>query len=134
MKHQQKEAIRQLRQAGQSYAKIADLLGISENTVKSYCRRNELGGVSEGLSGSALATHCRHCGATVMQTPGKKARRYCSDKCRMLWWNAHPEAVTRKRLQIFTCKACGQIFEGYGKRDRKFCSRTCYGQARVVQA
>ena len=46
MNHQQKEDIRQMRAEGHSYAKIADRLGISENTVKSYCRRNNLGGVA----------------------------------------------------------------------------------------
>ena len=40
----QKQNIANMRRNGASYAKIAAALDISENTVKSYCRRNNLGG------------------------------------------------------------------------------------------
>ena len=40
MNTSQKQRIEFLRDKGESYASIADDLGISENTVKSYCRRN----------------------------------------------------------------------------------------------
>jgi len=46
MKYLQKEQITQMRSEGFSYAKIAAALGISENTVKSFCRRNNLGGAA----------------------------------------------------------------------------------------
>ena len=39
----QKQRVEFLRAKGESYAAIADDLGISENTVKSYCRRNNIG-------------------------------------------------------------------------------------------
>ena len=39
----QKQQIEFLRDKGESYATIAYDLGISENTVKSYCRRNNIG-------------------------------------------------------------------------------------------
>ena len=38
-----KEQIHRMRGAGMGYAKIAASLGISENTIKSYCRRHNLG-------------------------------------------------------------------------------------------
>jgi uncharacterized protein YjcR len=41
----QKEQIHRMRSAGMGYAKIAASLGISENTIKSYCRRHNLGGI-----------------------------------------------------------------------------------------
>jgi uncharacterized protein YjcR len=41
----QKEQIHRMRSAGMGYAKIAASLGVSENTIKSYCRRNNLGGI-----------------------------------------------------------------------------------------
>ena len=41
----QKEQLRCLRSEGKSYSKIADCLGISENTIKSYCQRNNLRGM-----------------------------------------------------------------------------------------
>lgn len=133
MDHQQKEAIQQLRANGKSYTKIADTLGISENTIKSYCRRNNLRGAALTESKPGSFTYCRQCGAPLKQMAGKKQKQYCSDQCRMTWWNAHPEAVTHKSIRLFTCHTCGQSFVGYGKRERKFCSRACYGKSKVVR-
>lgn len=133
MKAQQKEAIQHLRAEGQSYSRIAYLLGLSVNTVQSYCRRNNLGGIALVEPERVAAIYCRHCGTMVKQTTGKKQKQYCSDQCRMAWWNAHPEAVNRKNVQHFTCETCGETFEGYGKRDRKYCSRACYGKAKAVR-
>lgn len=132
VKHQQKEAIQKLRIEGQSYTKIASILGISENTVKSYCRRNNLAGVVLVSPDPVTVIYCRQCGSIVNQKPGKKQKRYCSDQCRMTWWNAHPEAATRKSVQRFTCKTCNLDFQGYGNRARKYCSRACYGKSKVV--
>ncbi|MCI8790782.1 MAG: RNA polymerase subunit sigma-70, partial [Lachnospiraceae bacterium] len=36
----EKEKIRFLRMEGLGYGAVAERLGLSENTVKSYCRRN----------------------------------------------------------------------------------------------
>lgn len=133
MKHQQKVEIHQLREKGQSYVSIAGILGISVNTVKSYCRRNNLGGIALPTAEPMIETFCRQCGASLKQIPGKKQKRYCSDRCRMAWWNAHPEAVNHNNPREFTCQTCSRVFESYGKRERKFCSRACYGKSRVVQ-
>ena len=40
MTQQQKEQISKLRASGASFGKIASALGMSVNTVKSYCKRN----------------------------------------------------------------------------------------------
>ena len=69
----QKQRIDEMRRHGESYTKIAASLGLSENTIKSYCRRN--------------------------------------------------------LLKIDTCPQCGTAFQAYGNAKRKFCSRSCYGQA-----
>ena len=133
MNHQQKEDIRRMREEGQSYTKIAELLGISENTVKSYCRRNSLGGVALVASESVNGTYCHQCGAPITQTAGRKQKLYFSDKCRMAWWNAHPAAVNRKTIRHFNCKTCGRSFEGYGNRERKYCSTACYCKSKAVR-
>ena len=39
----QKEQIKTLRLQGIGYVKIGEMLGISDNTVRSFCRRNGLG-------------------------------------------------------------------------------------------
>ena len=44
MTDNQKAQIIKLRAAGNGYGKIAQTIGISVNTVKSFCRRNDING------------------------------------------------------------------------------------------
>ena len=125
----QKLRIEFLRCKGASYSAIAEDLGISENTVKSYCRRNHIGAAVKQEQPVAVNT-CANCGCPLRHTPGAKRKRFCSDKCRMVWWKAHPEAVDRKAVYSFACPTCGTEFEAYGNANRKYCSRACFGTAR----
>ena len=125
----QKQRIEFLRGKGESYAAIADNLGISENTVKSHCRRYNIG-VAIQQEQSVATNNCANCGCSLRYTPGAKQKRFCSDNCRMAWWNAHPEAVNRKAVYSFICPTCRESFETYGNANRKYCSRACFGVAR----
>ena len=44
MTNQQRNQIRTMRLQGAGYIKIGKILGISDNTVRSFCRRNGLDG------------------------------------------------------------------------------------------
>ena len=125
----QKQRIEILRGKGESYAAIAEELGISENTVKSYCRRNNIGIVIKQEQAAAINT-CANCGCPLTRMPGAKHKKFCSNGCRMAWWKAHPEAVDRKAVYRFVCPTCGELFEAYGNANRKYCSRACFGMAR----
>lgn len=134
MNHNQKEKVRQLREAGSNYAKIAQTLDLSENTVKSYCKRNNFIGKPKLMpAGDDVSlAHCSNCAAPLVQTAGRKAKKFCSDRCRMAWWNTHSCAMGRKGIRSFSCHTCGQHFEAYGKRERKYCSRACYGKSKAL--
>jgi len=134
MNQQQKDAIYELRAKGQSYTKIAGMLGISENTIQSFCRRNKLGGFAQPEAESVIGSFCKMCGVPLKQSQGKKPKQYCSDQCRMLWWNSHPEMIQRRTIMSSTCQNCGEKFDSYGKRTRKFCSLSCYRQSKAVQS
>lgn len=116
----QKEQIRTLRLQGFGYMKIGETLGISDNTVRSFCRRNGLGDAAKNT------VPCQQCGKLMKIVPKRKSRRFCSDACRTAWWNAHPDCVDRKAIYHFTCAACGEDFTAYGNSHRKYCSRACY--------
>lgn len=133
MTQQQKEIVIKMRREGCSYSRISKALGISKNTVKSFCRRNNLGGVTLKSHNQIDNAFCRQCGAPLTHTIGAKQKRFCSAKCRMAWWNAHPEAVNRKAIYTFTCAHCGAAFESYGNKHRKYCSRACYGKSKAVR-
>ena len=47
MTKHQREEIRRLRLAGNSYTQISDIVGLSRNTVKSVCQRNDFHSMAE---------------------------------------------------------------------------------------
>ena len=131
MTDRQIEQVHILRKQGIGYGKVAQMLGVSENTVKSYCRRNALTGSRSMAAGILLEEHfCPNCGMQVLQTAGRKEKRFCSDRCRNAWWNAHLGDVQRKAIYEFECAYCHQPFTAYGNANRKYCSHECYVKAR----
>lgn len=121
----QKSQITSLRAQGLGYKKIAQLIGLSVNTVKTYCKRNSLGGSVMTQPGSDEKV-CKCCGATLVQTLGRKRKVFCSDACRTKWWNAHPELVKHRGDRQTICGHCGQTFSVSKNSTRKYCSHTCY--------
>ena len=131
----QKQQIHFMRGKGESYAKIAGALGISINTVQSYCRRNNLtGNFPKSMPETVSPDFCKQCGKELVRKPGVKARKFCSDECCAAWWAAHPERLNRKALYSFTCPACGATFTAYGNSRRKYCSHACYVADRFGKA
>ncbi len=131
MTNEQKTLIAEMRKNGLGYIKIAQQLGISENTVKSFCRRNKLSANTvPTLDMSEDMKPCKCCGKPVKQNPGRKAKLFCSDKCRNTWWNAHLNEVKRKAMYEYTCPTCGKPFTAYGNANRKYCCHVCYVEDR----
>lgn len=126
MTKKEKESVRFLRGEGYGYLAIATRLGISLNTVKSFCRRNGLGGIAEKPDRQT----CRQCGKPLAQEPKRPARKYCSEACRRIWWKEHPHLVNKKAFYSLTCAHCGKEFQSYGNQKRKYCSHPCYIAAR----
>ena len=125
MTNQEKEQITALRSQGYGYKKIGQLMGLSVNTVKTYCKRNALGGTVANQPGSTEKV-CKCCGATLVQTPGRKRKIFCSAACRTKWWNAHPELVKHRGDHQVICGHCGQAFSVSKNSARKYCSHGCY--------
>ena len=116
------EILNIMRSRDKSAADIAIALGLSVNTVRSYIRRHP--------PKDTVEVGCRQSGKPVMQHKGRKAKYFCSDRCRNAWWNAHPEKVQRKAYYRLACRFCGKEFVSYGNKNRKYCSRLCYADAR----
>lgn len=119
-----------LRREGWGYKKISAALRVSTSTVKSFCRKEGLGGAL-AIPGHIIDdSHCRECGIPLIQTVGVKRRRFCSPECRVRWWAKHPKAVGHKASAKFSCLACGKGFSAYSGEARKYCSHGCYIAAR----
>ena len=112
MTNEQKYKIAELRQSGYGYANIADALGLTKNQVSAYCRRAGLTGTKAavGTTDVPASNCCRNCGKPLMQVAGRKPVKFCSDACRIHWWNTHPDAVDKKAFYDFTCACCGKPF------------------------
>lgn len=124
----QKNQIENLRATGLGYKKIAEQMALSENTIKTYCRRHGLGGkvAMQGEVDSSDNHLCLCCGVPVKQNPGRKEKKFCSDKCRNKWWNARLDKVNRKAVYEYECPYCKKPFTAYGNAHRKYCSHECY--------
>ena len=136
MTNEQKQRIVEMRDAGLGYSRIANSLSLSVNTVKSFCRRNAISNPGDDVRQPAVQhveqkqRYCKKCGKAIQQQPGRKTKLFCSDRCRMAWWNSHLDQVNRKAMSEHTCQMCGKVFLVYGSRERKYCSHSCYIQMR----
>ncbi len=116
MTDMEKEKIDALRRDGAGYKNIAEQLGLSVNTVKSYCRRNQTTGKPMN-TGEHI---CPTCGKPVAQIPGRREKKFCSDECRRKWWNSHTGLMKKNAV----CTHCGRPF--HGRTGRKYCCHACY--------
>ena len=114
----QRIAVRRLRHEGKSYAEISAAAGLPVGTVKAFCSRN---GIAAGRDG---VQYCGSCGALVVQTPKKRHKRFCSDRCRYRWWNRSRGAQAGKGA-AHTCACCGAHYFSY-HGSSKYCGHPCY--------
>lgn len=117
-----RERVMELRRRGDSYGQIATSLGMSRNTVKSICRRADI--TIDQAAECEPAKACEYCNGHI--DAAVVGQRFCSAQCRMAWWHAHPERLNRQAIYTFTCAACGESFDAYGNKYRKYCSHPCY--------
>ena len=75
---------------------------------------------------------CLNCGTEIEVLPGHRKKKFCSDKCRLSWWNQNMDKVNRKANYVLTCQFCGKEFYAYAKKDKKYCSRECFFMARKL--
>ena len=118
MTDEQKEVIKQMRSKGAGYAAIADAVLIPKNTVKSFCRRNNIYAPIASLPNT---NSCKQCAKPIFQKPKQKPKIFCSDKCRLAWWLKNAE----HNKAVLTCKGCNTTFLSYDK-GCKYCSYKCY--------
>lgn len=124
MTGQEARTIIALQKQGLGYKRISAETGIPLNTVKSFCRRHPA---------DEAESFCLCCGSPLEHTPHKRKKKFCSDACRMRWWNSHLDQVQRKAFYTFTCKHCGKEFTVYGNSHRSYCSRDCALSSRVKE-
>lgn len=133
MNTEEKERIKELRLKGMGYKAIASITGLSRDSVRGFCRRNGLIGVSvvvalnleEKIKKNEL---CIYCKKPIKQKLKGRARKFCSDECRYKWWNENLDKRNKSEEATYkyTCPYCNKKFTAYGNKKRKYCSHDCY--------
>lgn len=124
-----KKKVDNLISLGYSANKIVKEIPISINTIKSYIRRKNAKNkenevqipmpvVKDGI--------CLYCGSHIEQSNKTKKRKFCSKKCKYLWWKEHPEYLKKKAVYKIKCKCCHKYFTSYGNKNRIYCTHSCY--------
>ena len=141
MTKKEKTDILRLREDGYTMPQIAAELCISLNTVKSFLYRKSQPAAEDGLAAEPttplpmpplpsdrVVRPCLYCGTDVRQLPHHKTKKFCSDECRIKWWNENRGQSQGGSISEKTCPSCGETFRAYG--NRKYCSHACYISAR----
>ena len=118
MTQEQKTLILYYREQHMTYREIGEKLGLSPDTVKTFCRRNT---PQEDRTEASASSQCRNCGAPVHPLPGRRERLFCSPACRTAYWRKHNLLGKDPRY----CAGCGALLTG-GSASRKYCSHACY--------
>ena len=129
----ERQEIYKLRKEGLGYKAIGTILGLTRDSVRSFCKRNNLDGNAEvvGLNLKVMKEKnllCINCGKLMDIKEKGRPRKYCSDECRRAWWNKNQDKRTQGEAAIYkyNCLFCGEEFTIYGNKTRKFCSHDCY--------
>ena len=133
----EKKQIYDLRLKGLGYKAIAAVLGLTRDSVRSYCKRNGIDGDAMVVSLNVAEKKkqklvCACCSKPIQQKKRGRSRRFCSEECRRKWWNDHTDKRTMKETAVYkyTCPTCNKEFSCYGNRRRKYCSHDCYIKSR----
>ena len=110
MTDEQRQQVTNLRSTSYGYKKISQLLNLSESTVKSFCKRHNI--VRVETESNLNITLCKCCGVAIRQKPKRKTKIFCSDQCRIKWWNGHLD-LDNKKLTM-------NIYAPYAKNTLRF--------------
>lgn len=125
MTDREKSKIIELRKKGYGFGQISKELNIPRSSVSTFCQRNNI-----NIGNLDRFVSCKNCERVINLENKKKPRIFCSDECRVCWWNTHQNRVNKKAIYEFDCPKCGNHFTTYGNKKQKYCSHNCYIAAR----
>lgn len=99
-----KKQIRLLRYKGWGYKKISNVVGVSRDSVRGYCKRNILEGYTsennsnhnkQSIVDELVYDFCLQCGVKLEQSNKERKRKFCNQKCKSEW------EKTNRKIYIF---------------------------------
>ena len=128
----EKDTVRQLREQGYGYKTISNIMGIPCETIKSHLKRHPCVICSASRSETWKLGTCKQCGEPLIQDPKRRPRLFCSDECRLTWWNQNKYREGRNP-RTFKCLNCGKEFQAFVVKERKYCSHACANRGRAAE-
>lgn len=132
MTKEQRKQIYLLRKFGLGYQAIGKAVGLSRDSVRSYCKSHGMAGVT-GISDEVRkkiknGELCLFCAGKISQSKTGRPAKFCCDQCRREYWKIHRNEGKHSEKATYTmeCKFCHRIFEVYGNKGRKYCSHRHY--------
>ena len=114
----QTDKIKYFQRKGYSYNKTSKTLGIKEEYVKTFYRRNPIDNT------------CLCCAKELPASTAHRKRMFCSDKCRYTWWYRNRDLKPIPNAVETVCAMCGTTFVSRASAKRKYCSLACHYKAR----
>lgn len=140
MTNEQALHIRKLREQGVGYQTIGKIVNLSRDSVRSYCKNHGLNGYPCEMQYNVMdrmeaGEACAYCGANLKNPKTGRPRRFCTDECRREYWKTHRDKINKGPASVYTmvCAYCGEIFESYGNKKRKYCCHDHYIKDRFWQ-
>lgn len=126
MTNNEKADILKMRFDGCSYAQIAEKVQISENTIKSFCRRQRNNKNIVQNVESVNYDSCNFCHEPLTHLPKKRRKKFCSNQCRIKFWYQNLDKSQVKSKHFLVCASCTKEFKSYGNKSRRYCCHKCY--------
>lgn len=132
MTNEQRKQIYLLRKSGLGYQAIGKAIGLSRDSVRSFCRSHGMSGVtgiSEDIRRRIKSGElCMYCAGKIKKAETGRPAKFCCDECRRAYWKIHRNEGKHSMKATYTmeCKYCHQIFESYGNKHRKYCCHEHY--------
>ena len=117
MSIEEKNRILELRNKEIVVREIAEITNLNKEAVKSFLKR-----IDKNVKEIRI---CKECGKEYFVYFKVKSKSFCSDLCRIRWWNKHPENMKNRKESIRKCKCCGKEFIVYGNSKQQFCCKKC---------
>lgn len=130
MKQEVIDQIVEMHEEGLSYAKIAEVINVSINTIKGVFYQRRQKGINDPAPKSVPRKICPCCEKKIYAP--RANRVFCSDKCRHTYYNHH-RTMRAKFTAEKKCPVCRNTFRYYPSSGQKYCSKECsligrYGQ------
>lgn len=133
MTEEQKQMIRVLRQQGLGYQAIGNMIGLSRDSVRSFCKNHGINGVAplvqltikDMIKNGEL---CGYCAGPITKARTGRPAKFCCPECRRSYWKAHRDEGHKsvEATYVMECQYCHKVFMSYGNKTRKYCCHEHY--------